>query len=287
MLPFETRSLSYSITFHAILLLVAAVGLPMLLPDKPDPMPMVMTVEILPMSEMTNIKPSDAPLKDQPEKEVKQPPKPTPPPPTPPKAEPAKPTPPKPAPAEDKKPFDPMEGAEPLPDKTKEKPKEETKEKPKDKPKEKSFDDLMKELNTADTKDNVPTHEKPTAKTTEQATTKSKSDAPYDPGLPLSISEKDAIRSQFIPCWRMPAGAKDAHNLAVRVKVTAQPDGTVLTAVVAPDQMGRYNSDTFFRAAADSAVRAVQKCNPLQHMPADKYNSWREMELNFDPADLM
>jgi hypothetical protein len=60
----------------------------------------------------------------------------------------------------------------------------------------------------------------------------------------------------------------------------------VLKAVIAPDQMGRYTSEPFFRAAADSALRAVFKCSPLKNLPPEKYGSWREMELNFDPQDL-
>jgi hypothetical protein len=39
-----------------------------------------------------------------------------------------------------------------------------------------------------------------------------------------------------------------------------------------------------FRAAADSAVRAVYKCNPIKNLPTNKYNSWKEMRLNFDPS---
>ena len=114
-----------------------------------------------------------------------------------------------------------------------------------------------------------------------------KSDAPYDDSMPLSITEKDMIRSQFIPCWTMPAGAKDAHTLAARVKLKLQADGTVIEATIAPDQQGRYNSDMFFRAAADSAIRAAHKCSPIKNLPADKYNSWKEMELNFDPSELI
>ena len=38
---------------------------------------------------------------------------------------------------------------------------------------------------------------------------------------------------------------------------------------------------------SDSALRAVHKCSPLKNLPIDKYGSWRAMELNFDPQDLL
>ena len=62
---------------------------------------------------------------------------------------------------------------------------------------------------------------------------------------PLSISEKDMIRSQFIPCWSMPAGAKDAGSLAVRVKVELQQDGTVTKVMVDNGQAVEYGQPLF------------------------------------------
>ena len=36
-----------------------------------------------------------------------------------------------------------------------------------------------------------------------------------------------------------------------------------------------------------SAVRAVHKCSPLKNLPPEKYGSWREMEINFDPKEML
>jgi outer membrane biosynthesis protein TonB len=267
----ESRSISLSIALHVAGVLIAAFGLPALLPPRAEPMPLVMTVELLPVGEITNVKPSEKPI----EEEKKAPTPPTPKPVTPsaaakPKVEPK--------PVEQDKTFDPMEGAEPEKPKPKDKPKE-----PKEEPKKDDFAALLNQLKQ-DAKTDAAKDAKD--KTTTEAN-KTRSDAPYNDAAPLSISEKDTIRSQFLVCWSMPAGAKDAHTLAVRVQVQLQADGTVLAAAIAKDQLGRYNSDTFFRAAADSALRAVHKCSPLKNLPPDKYGSWRDMELNFDPADML
>lgn len=268
----ETRSLTYSILLHTALLLIAAFGLPMLLPDRPEPMPMVMTVELVPVGEITNLKPSEKPI----QKEQKAPTPKTPKPVTPSVTEKPK----EPAPTEEKKPFDPME--EPAPAE-KPKPKEEKPKKEEAKPKPDDFAALLNQLKQENTTDKS----KDAKDKTNTEENKTRSDAPYDDSMPLSISEKDTIRSQFMVCWTMPAGAKDAHTLAVRVKVELGQDGSVIKAAIAPDQMGRYGSDIVFRAAADSAVRAVHKCSPLKNLPPEKYGSWREMEINFDPREML
>jgi outer membrane biosynthesis protein TonB len=101
----ESRSVSLSIVLHALALLIAAFGLPALLPKKTEPVPLVMTVELLPIGEISNVKPSDTPI----QKEQKAPtPKITKPVPPTAKEKAAEPPPPE-------KKFDPMEDAEPLP----------------------------------------------------------------------------------------------------------------------------------------------------------------------------
>jgi hypothetical protein len=102
----------------------------------------------------------------------------------------------------------------------------------------------------------------------------------------LTISELDSLKYQIAQCWNVPTGIKYAENLAVEIRVVINPDGTVnRTSVV--DQ-GRYNRDQAFRAAADSAVRALRnpRCSPLK-LPPGKYNEWKNTVMNFDPKDML
>ncbi len=285
MLPVESRSLKISVALHVLLALVAFVGLPALLPEREEPMPLVMSVELLPISDISNVKPSDT--KIQKEQHAPTPPMPKPVPPSvtekpkevkpEPKPEPKAAAPEEPAPVEETH-FDPNEGKEPKP-KAPPKPEEAQ-------PANSKSDDFAALLSKL--QQEAPVKPSKDAKdSTNTAENKTKSEAAYDASLPLSISERDAIRSQFVQCWRVPAGAKAGESLAVRVHIELQEDGTVKTAEITSDQKDRYRSDTFFRAAADSALRAVHKCSPLQNLPRDKYGSWREMELNFDPKDML
>ena len=101
-------------------------------------------------------------------------------------------------------------------------------------------------------------------------------------GEKLSISEKDAIRRQFYRCWIVPAGAKNLKDLFVSIKIKLDKEGNVIFSKLINDN--RLN-DSFFRAAAESALRAVNhpECKRLK-VPEKKYATWKEIILNFDPS---
>lgn len=266
----QPRSIKISALLHAAMFLIAAFGLPVLLPDVPDPQPMVLTVDILPISEITNVKPSQQPIQKAQKAPVKTPVK------EPPKPKEAAPKP-QPKPEEPmEKAFDPDEGAEP---KEVEKPKEQP-EKPvkKEDDFEKMMEDLRKEAakNEKNAKDNTTTEENKTV-----------SDAPYDNTMPLSLSEEDALRSAYIPCWSAPVGAMNAEKLIVIVRAQYNPDGSLIDVKLDTDggQQSRYNSEPFFRAAADASLRAVRhpRCNPLKNLPPTVYSKLKDTKITFDP----
>jgi colicin import membrane protein len=83
--------------------------------------------------------------------------------------------------------------------------------------------------------------------------------------------------------WNVPAAAKDAHNLVVVIYLKLRQDGTVEIAKA----QGGNKSHQFYDIAADSATRAVYKASPLQNLPKQKYKSWQEIELTFDPSNIL
>jgi outer membrane biosynthesis protein TonB len=104
-------------------------------------------------------------------------------------------------------------------------------------------------------------------------------------GSQLTASELDMVRHQIARCWNVPAGARDAKDLVVEIKVAVDPDGTVQQATIV-DQ-GRM-SDPFYRAAAESARRAFFNplCRPLR-LPAEKYAIWKDLVVDFSPKDIL
>ncbi|GBD43948.1 hypothetical protein HRbin40_01431 [bacterium HR40] len=89
------------------------------------------------------------------------------------------------------------------------------------------------------------------------------------------------IEEQIYRCWIVPVGASDLSGARVVLRFSLAPDGTVRSMDVVDRE--RFARDPVFRAVAESAIRAVQRCSPLR-LPADQYAWWRDIEMNFDPA---
>lgn len=102
----------------------------------------------------------------------------------------------------------------------------------------------------------------------------------------MSRSEMDAVRRQLESCWKLLAGARYAEDQVVAVRIFVNRDRTVRDAQIV-DQV-RYMTDSFFRAAADAALRAVHNpaCTPLD-LPPEKYDLWKDMIFNFDPRGML
>ena len=104
-------------------------------------------------------------------------------------------------------------------------------------------------------------------------------------GQPLTLSEVDALRAQIERCWIVQAGARYAEDLVVTLRVFLNTDGSLRSEPKIVDN-ARLVADPYFRAAAESAIRAVLKCEPFK-MPVTKYHRWREIELTFDPREML
>ena len=96
-----------------------------------------------------------------------------------------------------------------------------------------------------------------------------------------------AIHSQVTPCWKIQAGAMDAANMRVAVNIRLNPDGSLGRQPQVQDT-ARMSRDGFFRAAAESALRALRDpvCMPLK-LPYEHYDVWKEISFVFDPREAL
>lgn len=107
-----------------------------------------------------------------------------------------------------------------------------------------------------------------------------------DPNYKLSSGEEDAVKRAIAPCWNIDPGVMNYKNLQVHLRLQMNPDGTVRDVTIM--DTGRYGSDSYYRAAADAARRAVMnpRCSKLP-LPPDKYANWQITNLIFDPKDIL
>lgn len=289
------KGVIWSAALHVLVLVLVAVGLPRLWDtDRLVDTPMV--VEVVNIDEVTTAKEPPKPAaKEEPKKKA-------PPPPEPPKAKPETaqppPAPPKiaerPEPKAEAVPEKPKPEPKPEPKKAPEKKKEEKKEvkppappravaeaRPKRKPLAPKEDFLDSVLRDVSPEKRSPSPSKEPEKPTESQSAKQQREAQLD--AVVTTSEIDAIRHAIEQCWAIPAGARDVENLIVSIRVWVNPDGMVRNARIDRD-LARLGSDPFFRAAAESAMRAVlnQRCQPLP-IPPNKYDQFKELVLDFNP----
>jgi hypothetical protein len=97
----------------------------------------------------------------------------------------------------------------------------------------------------------------------------------------VTLDEKDALRQQIERCWVPPTGVQGADDLLIRLRIRLKPDGSLQT----PPELMNSGNNPYFQVAAESAMRAVRRCEPYS-MPPEKYGAWREIILNFDPSQM-
>jgi outer membrane biosynthesis protein TonB len=97
----------------------------------------------------------------------------------------------------------------------------------------------------------------------------------------LTESELAALRRQIEACWSVPAGAADVKGLVAEVRIQLKQDGSL---AAEPTVENRAPSP-FFRVYAESAVRAIQRCQPYR-LPIAKYERWKDVLVEFKPTDM-
>jgi hypothetical protein len=292
-----------SALLHLGILVLVIVGLPGILQsERPEIVPI--SVEVVSLEELskkpekkTPPKPKaakPAPKKPDPPKVAPPPPAPPPPPPETPKIPEPEPMPPEPAPkppAPRAEPV-PVPKAKPEPPKKAETrvavksppvPKPKTKPKPPP-PKPDDFQALLKNLAQDRRKAEKAKAEAP-AKVAKQAEDEPKRSALQARMMAASLAQ--AVTRQVTPCWSIPAGAKDAANMSVAIRIRLNPDGT-LGGQPKVEDTGRFGRDPFFRAVAESSLRALRnpQCMPLK-LPYDQYDLWKEITFVFDPKEAL
>lgn len=265
-----------SLALHAGIIALGVLALPSALPPPVKDTPII-PVELVSIGDVTNIvvKPKPAPKpKEEVEKLAPEPLLVQQPEPEPEKAEIVPPD-----PTEKKKPEPKPEPKKP---ETKpEPPKPAPKPKPKPKPAPKPTFDLAaleKKLQTHDTaKDD----------STPNGLDFSEMEQSLDKNAKMTATEIDLLKARMYECWRAPLDAPDPAKLVVRVRFKLKRDGTLMGApVVLENNKIESSGDPFWIAAANSARRAVIKCQPYE-LPPEKYTSWKETTLTFSAAEMM
>ncbi|MBU6476117.1 MAG: hypothetical protein KGL10_02565 [Alphaproteobacteria bacterium] len=256
-------SIYSSMAFHAVVLLIAVMGLPLLPAAVPD-MPPPITVDLVDIAKVTQTK-KFAPQPAPPQPKQKPQPAPSHPVPAPTNRSSTAVTPTVAPPLPEDRPPEKTEVADKnaLPKKIKKK----DKAKLVKKEKQQDFAAVLRNL-----EDSTP---KPAQQAGQNAPLADR----------MTMSEEDALRGQLESCWNVPVGAKGVQNMSVSIFMVINQNRTLQSARIV--DTARYGSDPVFQSVADSALRAVRnpKCSPFD-LPPDKYSVWNTITVTFNPKDM-
>jgi outer membrane biosynthesis protein TonB len=270
------RSLYASGGMHFLILLFLYFGLPHFM--KPLPAPSVpIPIDIVDVADLTNTrvqeqqeapKPPQEQPKPEPQKQVTayQPPTPA-----------APPTPPEP-PKPQEQPQ--TEALLPPPPKPEMKPKPPPP-KPEEKPQADPLASVLKNVKKIQPAEKTPPQ--PDVKSQTKAEVQPKSMAPSLSNR-LTISEEDMVRRQIESHWNVPIGARDIQNMQVDVSIIVNSDRSVQSVDVV--DKARMATDPYFRAMAESVIRAIYQSSPLE-LPEDKYEQWKGITMTFSARDML
>ena len=102
----------------------------------------------------------------------------------------------------------------------------------------------------------------------------------------LTLSEEDALKAQIFGCWSIPLGLPYNESLLVRIKLKLKPDGSVIKTEIIDHARMNKPGQGFYKVLAESALRAIQLCQPLR-VPTTGYERWKDLQLNFDAREML
>ena len=102
----------------------------------------------------------------------------------------------------------------------------------------------------------------------------------------LTLSEEDALKAQIFGCWSIPLGLPYNENLLVRIKLKLKPDGSITKSEILDHARMNKPGQGFYKVLAESALRAIQLCQPLR-VPTTGYERWKDLQLNFDAREML
>jgi len=264
------RSLIYSITFHAVIILLTVLTLPFMI-RQPIDLPPIVSVELIQISDKTNI--PYAPkarkviekVKDEEQRVVSE------------QAPPS---------AKAKEKPDRI----PMPEDKKDKKKLiEKKQNPEEiKPEIRQASEFEKKeiIDTNQIAALIDKAKEVTAKKEEEQKQLTQSSVKNSFASGLTLSEEDALRAQIFGCWSVPLGLPYDDNLLVRIKLKLKKDGTVLRSEILDHERMNKPGQKFYKILAESALRAVRICQPLK-VPPTGYDKWKDIQLNFNPTEML
>lgn len=103
-------------------------------------------------------------------------------------------------------------------------------------------------------------------------------------GNTLSMSEMDGLKGQIQSNYTTIPGMAGTEGVLIRVTMKLDQSGAIIGR---PEVTASGGSESARRTLEGSAMRAVMRSSPFKNLPAEKYDSWSDLIVNFTADELI
>jgi hypothetical protein len=90
------------------------------------------------------------------------------------------------------------------------------------------------------------------------------------------------FRRHLKTCSKLPASISPSDNLRIKLRAFMTPEGKLSAAPVLLEASASAKGP----ALMQSAIAALQACQPYAMLPVDRYGEWKVLDLSFTPQDF-
>ena len=107
-------------------------------------------------------------------------------------------------------------------------------------------------------------------------------DAPATETAKLERGSVDGFRARIKSCAMLPADISPSERVSVVLRIQLKPDGTL----AGRPALIEASASAKGPALMQTLLGGLQKCQPYNMLPADKYQEWKSLDIRFTPNDL-
>jgi len=90
------------------------------------------------------------------------------------------------------------------------------------------------------------------------------------------------FRRHLKTCSKLPVSIGASDNVIIKLRVLMTPDGRLARDPI----LIEASASTKGPLLMQSAITALQACQPYAMLPADRYGEWKVLDLSFSPRDF-
>ena len=107
-------------------------------------------------------------------------------------------------------------------------------------------------------------------------------DAPASQTADIPSTLITEFRRHLRTCSKLPASVEPSDPIRIKLRVLMAPDGKLAADPILIEASASAKGP----ALMQSAIAALEACQPYAMLPADRYGEWKEFDLSFTPQDF-